>query len=159
MSQRKEEFPLQYGANNPILRTVTQKVDPTNDDVQRVAKALSVLIHEYNGVWLAAPQIGQDMRIIAITERNRKGKKMLSREPVILINPIIIASSQKTHTNEEWCLSLPNLYGDVTRPAEITVEYQDIQGNTQTKKRSGFTSAIVQHEIDHLDGILFIDKE
>ncbi len=98
---RSQRFPLQYGANNPILRTITAPVDHTDPSVQEVVEALKNLLHEYDGVGLAAPQIGQDMRAIAITRRNRKGKKMLSPEPLILLNPTIIDHSENTVIGEE----------------------------------------------------------
>ncbi len=155
---RAQRFPLQYGANNPILRTITTPVDHTDPNVQEVVQWLKNLLHEYDGVGLAAPQIGQDMRVIAITQRDKKGKKMLSSEPIILLNPEIVEHSTKTIIGEEWCLSLPNIYGPVERRESVTIRYTTPEGHTITKNLSWFTSAIVQHEIDHLNGILFIDK-
>ena len=97
--------------------------------------------------------------MIAVTERKEKkdgDQKLINAE--VMINPTITQRSKALKTTEEGCLSIPNVYGDVTRPKTVTVQYTDIHGKQKTKKLEGFSAVIVQHEVDHLDGILFVDK-
>lgn len=111
-----------------------------------------------DGVWLAAPQIGKNIRVIATTQREKKGKDNKLVGEVIMINPVIIEQSKEKITAEEACLSVPNVFGYVKRYKSIVVEYTDTKGNKQKKKLKDFNATIIQHEIDHLDGILFVDK-
>ena len=105
-----------------------------------------------NGIGLAAPQVGINKRIVVI-DLKEDGKS----KPMTLVNPKILSSSSKSLINEEGCLSIPGYYADVSRPSEIEVEWFDLKGNRKKKKCSGLLSVCIQHEIDHLDGILFID--
>ncbi len=105
-----------------------------------------------NGIGLAAPQVGIEKRIVVI-DLKEEG----NLTPITLINPKIISSSKENLTNEEGCLSIPGYYAKIERPSEINAEWQDIKGNTIKKKCVGLLSICVQHEIDHLDGVLFID--
>ena len=102
-----------------------------------------------DGVGLAAPQVNQHIRIIAINIENRNQ---------LLINPKITHKSWSKDVMEEGCLSVPNIYGKVKRHKNITVEYLDRQGNFHKNKFSHFAARVIQHEIDNLDGTLFIDK-
>jgi peptide deformylase len=94
----------------------------------------------------------------AITQWDMSKKKRELLEEVIMINPEVISKGEKTEIEEEGCLSLPGITGDVSRPTQITIKYQTIDGKQHIRKISGYNARIVQHEIDHLDGVLFIDK-
>ena len=128
------------------------------------ADILLALMYEYDGVGLAAPQLGKNIRMIAVTqwkETKEKNKKKCTKELIgeyIMINPEILEYSKTTQKTEEACLSLPDLFGDVERFQWIKVKYQTVQGKENTKKLSGFNAVVVQHEIDHLNGVLFTDK-
>ena len=104
------------------------------------------------GIGLAAPQIGRTLRLVVIDLALDN-----KHSPRVLINPEIIAASDELATREEGCLSLPGQYADVTRPARVKVRYLDDAGLRQEMEADGLLSACVQHEIDHLDGILFVD--
>ena len=104
------------------------------------------------GISLAAPQVGQSLRL-AIIDLMRDDKS----SPIVLINPEIIAASPELATREEGCLSLPNQFADVTRPARVKVRYLDQAGIRREIEGEGLLSACLQHEIDHLDGVLFVD--
>jgi peptide deformylase len=104
------------------------------------------------GIGLAAPQVNRLLRVIVIDVMPDNKPK-----PYALINPEIVALSSDLATREEGCLSLPNMYADVTRPARVKVRYMDPQGARQEIEAEGLLSACLQHEIDHLDGVLFVD--
>ena len=105
-----------------------------------------------NGIGLAAPQVGVKKRIVIVDlKENNKSS------PVIFINPVIIKESRERAVNEEGCLSIPGYYAEVERAKEVDVEWYDLEGEKITKTFSGLFSICIQHEIDHLDGILFID--
>ena len=154
----QEQYPLQYGAHNPYLRTTSQSIDTINEEVEQLGADLIELMREYDGVWLAAPQIGKDLRMIATTQRKGTGKKQKHITDTLMINPDIIEESDETITTEEGCLSLPWVIKKVERPKTILLRYQWLDGKTYTQTYTGFNAVIIQHEIDHLDGILFIDK-
>jgi peptide deformylase len=104
------------------------------------------------GIGLAAPQVGSDLRF-AVIDLMADGKP----EPITLINPKIERMSREEATREEGCLSLPGHYAEVTRPEKITVSYEDIDGKPRTLDADGLLATCLQHEIDHLDGVLFVD--
>jgi peptide deformylase len=94
----------------------------------------------------------------AITQRDTEPKERELLEEVIMINPVIVGKGKETDVQEEGCLSLPGQTGKVERPLDITVKYTTIDGKDHLRKVSGYNARIIQHEIDHLDGVLFIDK-
>lgn len=154
-------FPLQFWKDNKQLRAVCKELDwedIASDPIQLLCYALRELMWEYDWVGLAAPQIGQDVRIIAVSSWIEKRKESKFDKQTIMINPIITFQSEKTFISEEGCLSLPNIIDKVERHHSITVRYLDESWQQHEQKLTGFNAAIVQHEVDHLDGILFIDK-
>jgi peptide deformylase len=110
------------------------------------------------GTWLAAPQLWFPIQLIVTIQRKKKGSKMIEISETILANPVIISHSDDFFVSEESCLSLPDFLWFVSRYKKITVQYQDILWNIKTKEFTDYNSAVVQHEIDHLHGILFVDK-
>ena len=104
------------------------------------------------GIGLAAPQVGVGLRF-AVVDLMPDDKPA----PIVLINPEVIARSEEQATREEGCLSLPGQYADVTRPARVTVRYTDVEGARRQIEADGLLAACLQHEIDHLDGVLFVD--
>ena len=115
-------------------------------------------MYQNKGVGLAAPQVGENIRVIATSQRDKKKTKDKLLGETIMINPKILDKSKETILREEACISLPNCTGMVKRHRAITVEFLDLQGKKQNKKYKEFNAVIIQHEIDHLDGILFMDK-
>jgi len=150
--------------NNPILRSVSEEVDQVNEDVKLFAEILLKLMRRYDGVWLAAPQIWKNVRMIATTQWKMKNEKSASPSKkdllseAVMINPIIEEKSEKMVTYEEACLSLPDLEWKVKRHESIVVTYTDVDWKKKTQKLKWFNAVIVQHEIDHLDAILFVDR-
>lgn len=134
---------------NDVLRQKATDVAKVNKRVRTVAENMVRIMKKANGVGLAAPQIGLLERIIVIAPEGK---------PIVLINPVIKDSSEETEVAEEGCLSIPGLYGDVERPLEVEIEAYDIKGRAVAYTVEGFAARVVQHEVDHLDGVLFIDK-
>jgi len=144
--------------NNPILRTISEEIQEIDQELIIFCHKLIVLMYQNKGVWLAAPQVGENIRVIATSQRDRKKTKDKFLGETIMINPKIIEKSKETILREEACISLPNCTGMVRRHKAITVEFMDIKGKKQNKKYKEFNAVIIQHEIDHLDGVLFMDK-
>lgn len=135
---------------NPILRKKCRAITDITPEIVSLAEKMGLAMDEFKGVGLAAPQIGRDLRLIVVTD-DRQGF-------TAMINPIITFSSKEKILSEEGCLSVPGVYGLVRRAAKIRYSYIDTHGKKITAKAKGLTAIIVQHECDHLNGVLFIDK-
>ncbi len=140
-------------APNPILKAKAKPIGKSDEGAVRdlAAKMLFSMYHA-PGIGLAAPQVGHGLRLIVIDLAPDK-----KPAPVTLINPEIVALSEDFATREEGCLSLPGQYADVTRPARCKVRYFDLTGAKREIEGDGLLNACLQHEIDHLDGVLFVD--
>lgn len=162
IDQIKAFFPIETGEKNKILRTICKKVEVFDNEVKEFCETLVELMYAYDGVGLAAPQIWEDMRIIAVTQRKETNKWKKSKKDIIwemaMVNPVILEHSQDTKIWEEWCLSIPDWFGNVERFNRIVVRYQDKRWKQHTQKFTWFNSVVIQHEMDHLDWILFTDK-
>ncbi|MDD9708922.1 peptide deformylase [Seohaeicola sp. SP36] len=139
---------------DPRLKKVSAPVPDLSDDLRRLADDMLETMYDAPGIGLAAPQVGINARLIVLD--CVKGDKETPR-PLIMFNPEIVASSDESSTYEEGCLSIPEQYGDVTRPAEVTVRWIDRNGHEQQEDFADLWATCVQHEVDHLDGKLFID--
>ncbi len=122
-----------------------------SENTKTIINDMIELMYKANGVGLAAPQVDLDMRLAVVDAQDGAGVR-------VFINPVIVSNSMRTETIEEGCLSIPGVFGRVKCWRKITVEYLDQDGNKKTLKAHPFLSRVIQHEIDHLDGILFIDK-
>jgi peptide deformylase len=135
------------------LRAVADPVDKIDDEVKKLARDMLDTMYAAPGIGLAAPQVGE-LRRKVVMDLAKEGDKP---DPIIMINPEILKFSDDTVTTEEGCLSIPDLYYDVERPAEVTVRYTDLEGQTVTRDAADRLAICVQHELDHLDGVLYID--
>ena len=126
--------------------------NPDNDAVRDLIPRMFATMYKAPGIGLAAPQVDVRLRVVVI-DIARDDK----REPITMVNPEVVAESPELATREEGCLSLPNQYADVTRPARVKVRYLDETGARREIEADDLLAACVQHEIDHLDGILFVD--
>ena len=137
----------------PILRAKARAVGPGDDDTVRalVPRMLSAM-YAAPGIGLAAPQVGVGLRLVVVDLMPDE-----KPAPVYLVNPEITRVSEEWATREEGCLSLPGQYADVSRPARVVVRYLDLEGARQEIEAEGLLAACLQHEIDHLDGVLFVD--
>jgi len=137
---------------DPVLRKVASPVAEITDGTRQLLDDMAETMYDAPGIGLAAPQVNISERII-VMDCGRDEEPELYK----MINPEIIASSQERSVLEEGCLSIPNQTADVERPAHVDVRYLDVDGNEQILHCEGLLAACVQHEIDHLDGVLFID--
>jgi peptide deformylase len=140
-------------APNPILKTRARPIKPADGDLIRdLMPRMFAAMYKAPGIGLAAPQVGQSLRLVIIDLMPNDKK-----QPLSLINPEVVAASEERATREEGCLSLPGQYADIIRPARVKVRYLDQTGAKREMEADGLLSACLQHEIDHLDGILFVD--
>ena len=138
---------------NKILRQVSKTVDQVTKDEQKLMDDMLETMYHANGIGLAAIQIGIPKRIIVMDI----GWKDEKKNPMYFVNPIIKNKNKDLSTYEEGCLSVPNQFAEVDRPATCEIEYLDYNGEKKILKANGLLATCIQHEMDHLEGILFID--
>lgn len=138
---------------DPRLRAVADPIVEIDDEIKELARDMLETMYDAPGIGLAAPQVGVLKRIVVMD----LAKEDEPKNPIVMINPEILRFSDDTVTTEEGCLSIPELYYDVERPAEITVRYTDLDGIEQETDAAERFAVCVQHELDHLDGVLYID--
>ncbi len=140
---------------DPVLRVRAEPVTVVDDEVRRILADMAETMYAGDGIGLAAPQVGISRRIVVMdTAMDDESHKP---NLVYLINPRIVARSGDV-TYSEGCLSFPDLHIDVKRSADVTVEFEDEKGEPRRIEASGITAVCLQHEMDHLDGVLFVDR-
>lgn len=137
---------------DPILETKTAPVKEITPEILKLIKDMVETCRKAQGIGLAAPQIGKSLRLCIINLEH------MGLPPFALINPKIVKSSWKKIEMEEGCLSIPGLYGTVKRPAKVTVKATTAEGTETKFDADGILARVIQHEIDHLDGVLFTSK-
>ena len=161
-NQIKAFFPLETWKNSKTLRAKNEVVDIFDDEIQDFCDILIELMYAYDWVWLAAPQVWKNIRVIATTQRKEEKKWHKSSKKIInetvMVNPEIIEHSEDKKKWEEACLSVPWLCWDVERWNRIVLKYQDKKWKQHIQKYTWFSAVVIQHEVDHLDWILFTDK-
>jgi peptide deformylase len=135
------------------LRAIAEPIAKVDAEIRKLAKDMLDTMYDAPGIGLAAPQIGEMKRIV-VMDLAKDGEKP---DPIVMINPEILKYSEETITSEEGCLSIPEIYYDVERPAEITVKYTDLEGKEVEREAKERLAICIQHELDHLDGVLYID--
>ena len=138
---------------DPRLLKQSVKIDKIDTKIKAIAEDLVDTMYSADGVGLAAPQIGINKRIFVMDCNDGQEKK----EYVIVINPEVTSSSEELNVHKEGCLSIPEITEEVVRPEKVNVSYQDLSGNLKTKNLEGLWATCFQHELDHLNGKLFID--
>ncbi len=142
------------GVNNPILRAMSKPVKKFDASFKRFIKDMKDAMIRESGLGIAAPQVGSNIRaFIIVLDYNKKSEKILP-----MVNPEILARSEEMEEGEEGCLSIPGKFAKVMRHKEITVEFFDLDEVRQVLNLRGLNARVVQHENDHIDGILFIDR-
>jgi peptide deformylase len=137
---------------HPALKTRAAPVERVDEDVRRLAADMFETMYKAPGIGLAAPQVGVTRRLLVMDVAEGE-----ERRPMTLVNPEILWRSEETATAEEGCLSLPSFYAEVTRPVAVRVRYLDLEGEVLEIAADGLLARCLQHEVDHLDGILFVD--
>jgi len=138
---------------DPILRKKCEPLEKVDIDTKKLMDDMLETMYAAPGIGLAAVQVGILKRLVVIDIS--KGEE--EKKPIFLINPQIINQSKKTSVYEEGCLSLPGQFAEIERPAECTIKYIDYNGKEKDLKADGLLATCIQHEVDHLNGILFID--
>lgn len=138
---------------DPRLRAVADPIDQIDDSIKQLAKDMLDTMYDAPGIGLAAPQIGELWRIVVMDLAKEDEKP----DPIVMINPEILKFSDEMVVTEEGCLSIPELYYEVERPAEVTVRYTDLEGQMVERAATDRLAICIQHELDHLDGVLYID--
>ena len=142
-----------YG--DPILRGVAAKVESFDPNLKETAQAMIDIMREERGIGLAGPQVGLSQRLIIVLQMADPDDT--EAEPMVLVNPEVTRRSKDTWELEEGCLSIPGITGRVMRAVEISARFQDMEGKSHTLDAEGMFARVVLHEIDHLDGKLFVD--
>jgi len=140
---------------DPILKSVAKPVDRVDDTIRKIFDDMLETMYEAPGIGLAANQVNLLHRVIVMDTEVREGGE--GKKPIFMANPEIVWASEEPSTMEEGCLSIPGQFAEVTRPAKVRVRYLDYNNEQQEYEASGLPSHCVQHEIDHLNGVLFVD--
>lgn len=140
-------------APEPTLKTVAKPVETVDDRVRQLLADMLETMYDAPGIGLAGPQVNVLERVVVLDA----AEKGATPAPYKLVNPEIIWHGEETATHEEGCLSLPDIFADITRPAHVRVRYLDENGEEQIMDADGMLATVVQHEIDHLNGVLFVD--
>lgn len=154
--------------NDPILRKKGAPVTAFNATLKKLAEHMTEAMHAAEGIGLAAQQVGQALQLCVIDLRPAEAKFNWSYDgarlplelfmPLALVNPEVAAVPEPETVYEEGCLSFPGIRGDVVRPDEITVKFKDVTGHAHVLQCDGLLARCVQHEVDHLNGVLYIDR-
>ncbi len=139
---------------DPRLKVVADPVQGIDDDLRRLADDMLETMYDAPGIGLAAPQVGVGKRLLVM---DCIKEESVAPRPMVLINPAVVWTSDERNVYEEGCLSIPEQYADVERPAEVEVTWTGLNGAEEREHFAGLWATCVQHEIDHLNGILFID--
>ena len=143
-----------YEYPHPILKKKAEKVEKVDDELRKFLDDMLETMYESVGVGLAAPQVGVSKRIVVIDAAREDEEPA----PMYFINPEIVWRSEEKEICEEGCLSVPEMRAEVERPASVKVQYLDYHGKECELLAENFLAVVVQHELDHLDGILYIDR-
>ena len=138
---------------DPLLREVSAPVERVDDDVRRLMDDMLEAMYEAPGIGLAAVQVAGPRRIVVVDTAREEEE----RNPIFLVNPEIVSLSDEMRVHEEGCLSIPEFYAELERPARCTVQFLDRDGKPREMDCTDILSTVVQHEVDHLNGVLFID--
>lgn len=157
---------------DPRLKVVSEPVTAFDDELRTLVEDMFETMYDAPGIGLAAIQVGVPKRVLVIDLQpededaepvpcNHDGHhhhhQPTRKEPRVFVNPVIVDPAAELATYQEGCLSVPEIYADVDRPATCTVRYQDLEGNHHEERMEGLMATCIQHEMDHLEGILFID--
>ncbi len=137
-----------------VLRQPTKRVAKIDADIKRIIREMLQTMYSADGIGLAAPQVGIHKQLIVVDCQPDEA----ATPPLILLNPVITKSSNDISVTQEGCLSIPNVYLDVKRPAAIEVSFKDEDGRPRKLAATGLLACCIQHEIDHLNGVLFVDR-
>jgi peptide deformylase len=143
-----------YHLGDRVLRVPAKRIAKVDAEIKQLIREMLQTMYSADGIGLAAPQVAVHKQLIVVDCKPDDA----ATPPLILINPMLTKTSQEFVVNQEGCLSIPNIYLDVKRPTEIEVAYKDEHGRPQRLAATGLLACCIQHEIDHLNGVLFVDR-
>ncbi len=143
-----------YRLGDRVLRQPAKRISKVDTEIKTLIREMLQTMYSADGIGLAAPQVGIHKQLLVVDIEPDEA----ARPPLVLINPVITKFSADISVTQEGCLSIPNVYLDVKRPAAIEVSYKDEQGRPQKLSANGLLACCIQHEIDHLNGVLFVDR-
>lgn len=153
--QAMDSPPLQiHTLGDEVLRVDARRVGKVDESVRDLARDMLRSMYTARGIGLAAPQVGVNQQLLVID----LDPETASTPPLVLINPEIVTASASLDTYEEGCLSIPGVYLNVVRPSAVQVSFRDEMGRPRTMKADGLMARCIQHEMDHLTGVLFVDR-
>jgi peptide deformylase len=139
------------------LRVVSKAIEKVTPEIRKLAEDMFETMYDAPGIGLAAIQVAQPLRLITMDLAKPDENGETERKPRVFINPEILAKSEEMSVYEEGCLSIPEYYEEVERPARVRVRFTDLDGKVHEEDAEGLYATCIQHEIDHLNGVLFID--
>lgn len=139
------------------LRLVSKPIEKVTPEIRKLADDMLETMYDAPGIGLAAIQVAQPLRLITMDIAKRDDDSEIAPKPRVFINPEIISSSEELSVYEEGCLSIPEYYEEVERPARVRVRFMDLDGKVHEEDADGLYATCIQHEIDHLNGVLFVD--
>lgn len=145
---------------HPVLKQISKPVDVVTDDLRRLMDDMLETMYDAPGIGLAAVQIGEPIRVIVMDLQEKPADDPEAepiKKPRYFVNPEIVWKSEELAPYEEGCLSVPEVYDEVQRPARVRLKYLDYNGNAVEEEADGLFAVCIQHEMDHLEGVLFID--
>ena len=144
-------------APHPVLKKVAEPVPDVTDDLRKLMDDMLETMYATDGIGLAAPQVGESVRILVLdVDQPKEGDKKQGK-PRFFVNPEIVWESEEINTYNEGCLSVPGQWADVERPAQVRVKFLSYQGAEEEIEADGLLATCLQHEMDHLNGVLFVD--
>lgn len=153
-----------YVAPHPVLKKPAAPVAEVTDEIRALIKDMFETMYATRGIGLAAPQIGRSVRVLVMDVEQGSGRAdeddapPVPGKPIAVVNPKVVWASEELNSYEEGCLSIPGQYAEIARPEKVRVKYLDENGRPQEMEADGLLATCVQHEIDHLDGVLFVDR-
>ncbi|WP_298256693.1 peptide deformylase [Bradyrhizobium sp.] len=139
------------------LRLVSKPIEKVTPEIRKLADDMFETMYDAPGIGLAAIQVAQPLRLITMDLAKKNDEGEVDSKPRVFINPEIISSSEETSVYEEGCLSIPEYYEEVERPAKVRIRFIDLDGKLHEENAEGIYATCIQHEIDHLNGVLFVD--
>jgi len=152
--EEQPDSPRIHTLGSNELRKPAKRISKVNEQVRELAREMLRSMYGARGIGLAAPQVGVHQQLLVIDLEPEEA----ANPPLVLINPEIVATSGALDTYEEGCLSIPGVYLNVVRPSQVEVKYRDELGRPQRRKTDGLMARCILHEMDHLNGVLFVDR-
>tara|TARA_B100002052_G_scaffold48265_2_gene41293 strand:+ start:1661 stop:2245 length:585 start_codon:yes stop_codon:yes gene_type:complete len=152
--QEQPESPRIHTLGASELRQPAKRISKVNESVRELAREMLRSMYRAQGIGLAAPQVGVHQQLLVIDLDPEEA----SNPPLVLINPEVVTTSGELDTYEEGCLSIPGVYLNVVRPSQVDIKYRDELGRPQRRKADGLMARCILHEMDHLNGVLFVDR-